>query len=60
MKTTNLGDYSITERRLSNGWYELSTLAYSMGEEYRESKRFDHQPTIEDYYTFIRGVESNK
>ena len=49
MKETNLGGYDITERRLSNGWYEVSTLADSMGEVYRDSMRFDHQPTIEDY-----------
>lgn len=60
MKETNLGDYSITERRQDNGWYELSTLAYSMGEEYRASKRYDHQPTIEDYHAFINYIETTK
>ena len=60
MKETNLGGYDITERRLDNGWYELSTLAYSMGEGYRESKRFDHQPTIEDYAKFLSRIEATK
>lgn len=60
MKATNLGDYTITERQLDNGWYELSTLAYSMGEEYREHMRYDHQPTITDYNNFLKRVEGNK
>ena len=55
-----LEDYDITERRLENGWYELSTMAYSMGEEYREHKRYDHQPTSEDYENFVQYIEANK
>jgi hypothetical protein len=50
----------IVERRLDNGWYELSTLAYSMGEEYRESKRYDHKPNNTDYRKFIDMVEHNR
>ena len=50
----------IVERRLDNGWYELSTMAYSMGEEYRESKRYDHKPTEEDYRDFNSMVENNR
>lgn len=60
MKETNLGGYDITERRLSNGWYEISTLADSMGEVYRDSMRFDHQPTIEDYAKFLSRIEATK
>ena len=55
-----LEDYDITERRLENGWYELSAMAYSMGEEYREHKRYDHQPTSEDYKNFMQYIEANK
>ena len=50
----------IVERRLDNGWYELSTMAYSMGEEYRESKRYDHKPTDDDYQMFNNMVENNR
>lgn len=50
----------IVERRLDNGWYELSTMAYSMGEEYRESKRYDHKPTEDDYQKFNNMVENNR
>lgn len=50
----------IVERPLDNGWYELSTMAYSMGEEYRESKRYDHRPTDKDYQDFISMVEHNR
>ena len=50
----------IVERRLDNGWYELSTLVYSMGEEYREHKRYDHKPTNTDYRQFINMVENNR
>ena len=60
MKTTSMGEYRIAERRLDNGWYELSTMAYSMGEEYREHMRYDHPPTIRDYEKFLSRVESNK
>ena len=50
----------IVERRLDNGWYALSTLAYSMGEEYRESKRYDHKPTEDDYMSFMSYVEATR
>ena len=60
MRETEYGGYHITERPLGNGWYELSTLAYSMGEEYREHKRYDHKPNITDYTHFVQGVESHK
>ena len=50
----------IVERQLDNGWYELSTMAYSMGEEYREHKRYNHKPNNEDYALFVRGVENHK
>lgn len=52
--------YDITEVALDNGWYELSTMATSMGEEYRDHKRYDHKPTIEDYARFVSMVEHNK
>lgn len=52
--------YQITERRLNNGWYELSMLACSMGEEYREHKRYDHKPTDDDYADFLSYVESTR
>lgn len=60
MTTTNIGGYRITERATGNGWYELSTLAYSMGEEYREHKRYNYKPTKEDYTRFVQEVESHK
>lgn len=60
MRETEVGGYYITERPLDNGWYELSTMAYSMGEEYRESKRYDHKPNNEDYTSFVSEVESHK
>ena len=52
--------YDITEVALDNGWYELSTMATSMGEEYRDHKRYDHKPTIEDYAQFVSMVEANR
>ena len=60
MRETEFGGYHITERPLENGWYELSTMVFSMGEEYRESKRFDHKPNLTDYVRFVQGVEGNK
>lgn len=60
MKPRNIGGYDVYTRTLNNGWYELSTMATSMGEEYRERQVFDHQPTTEDYQRFIRVVDSNK
>lgn len=60
MRETEFGGYHITERPLENGWYELSTMAYSMGEEYRESKRYDHKPTEYDYQKFLNMVENNR
>lgn len=60
MRETEFGGYHITERPLENGWYELSTMAFSMGEEYRESKRLDHKPNLTDYARFVQGVEGNK
>lgn len=56
----DMRDDDIVERRLDNGWYELSTLAYSMGEEYRVSKRYDHKPTDDDYAGFMSYVESTR
>jgi hypothetical protein len=53
-------DDDIVERRLGNGWYELSTMAYSMGEEYREIKRYDHKPTEDDYRDFNSMIENNR
>lgn len=50
----------IVERRLGNGWYELSTITESMGEIYRDSRRYDHKPTNTDYRKFIEIVEHNK
>ena len=50
----------IVERRLENGWYELSTTVESMGEEYREHKIYDHKPTNTDYRKFINSVEHNR
>ena len=50
----------IVERKLDNGWYELSTMVVSMGEEYREHKRYDHLPTDNDYQDFINMVEHNR
>lgn len=52
-------DDDIVERQLDNGWYELSTMAVSMGEEYREHQRYDHKPTDYDYQKFIETVEHN-
>ena len=60
MKQRIIGGYQITERPLNNGWYELSTMAYSMGEVYRDSMRFDHKPTEDDYRKFFNRVENNK
>lgn len=53
-------DDDIVERRLNNGWYELSTMVVSMGEEYREHQRYDHKPTDTDYRKFIEMIEHNK
>lgn len=53
-------DDDIVERHLDNGWYELSTMVVSMGEEYREHKRYDHKPTEEDYNEFLKMVEAHK
>lgn len=50
----------IVERTLGNGWYELSTMVASMGEEYRESKRYGHKPTDNDYRKFIETIEHNR
>lgn len=52
--------YEITERQLENGWYELSAMVVSMGEEYRESKRYDHKPTGVDYDNFTNYIETTK
>lgn len=60
MTTTHIMGYTITERELDNGWYELSTLAYSMGEEYRERMRYSYKPTYDDYKRFIERVERSK
>lgn len=60
MRETDYMGYSVVERPLGNGWYELSTMSESMGEEYRECKRYDHQPSWEDYTNFVYGVERNK
>ena len=60
MRITDFGGYDITEKKLDNGWYELSTTAFSMGEEYRERRRFDHKPYIEDYVSFVQEVNRNK
>lgn len=57
-KTTDFGGYQITERQLDNGWYELSTMATSMGETYRESKRYDHKPNNTDYRKFVQSVHN--
>lgn len=59
-KNTYFGGYDVAEIALDNGWYELSTMATSMGEEYREHKRYDHKPTIEDYARFVSMVEANR
>lgn len=53
-------DDDIVERRLDNGWYELSTLVASMGEEYRVHKRYDHQPTDDDYASFMSYAEATR
>ena len=54
-------DYNdIVERPLENGWYELSIMVVSMGEEYREHKRYDHKPTEEDYRNFLEITEHNR
>ena len=55
-----IGDYYIHERQLKNGWYELSAMAWSMGEEYMERKRFDYRPQEEDYRKFVQYIEGNK
>ena len=60
IKLTNFGGYEIAERTLDNGWYELSTMATEMGESYRESKRYDHTPSITDYTNFVQEVEHHK
>lgn len=60
MTEVERGGYSITKRPLENGWYELSTMVYSMGEEYRESKRYDHEPTEEDLKGFVQYIEGGR
>ena len=59
-KHTNLNGYLVTETTLDNGWYELSTFVCSMGEQYRERKRYDHKPTEGDYMSFMSHVESTR
>lgn len=60
MREVNYGGHMITERKLDNGWYELSALVYSMGEEYREHMRYDHRPTGVDYNNFLKRIEANR
>ena len=60
MRETEFGGYRITERPLENGWYELSTLAFSMGEEWREKRRYDHKPDITDYTRFVKQIDASK
>lgn len=50
----------IVERQLDNGWYELSMMVMSMGEEYKERQRYDHKPTDSDYQKFMQKVEHNR
>ena len=52
--------YEIAEREGENGWYTLSTLMTGMGEEYRVYKRYDHQPTEDDYADFMRYAEATR
>ena len=47
-------------RPLDNGWYELSVMAVSMGEEYREHKTMDCKPTMADIDGFIEFVNAQK
>lgn len=59
-KEVNYKGYNITVETIPhNGMYKLSTWAYSMGEEYRETMLSDslNDETLEK---FIRQVENNK
>lgn len=59
-KTINKGGYEITIRKTPhNGMFELSTMAYSMGDEYRVHKMYDvfDDDVVEN---FINYVESTK
>lgn len=56
-KTYDRGGYTITVREIANGWYELSTMAFSMGEEYRQHQLLDHEPTDNDLDKFVSVVE---
>lgn len=60
MTEVNLEGYDIAIRPLNNGWYEASTMTTSMGEEYREHKRYDHEPTYDDLKHFINTINANR
>lgn len=58
--TFKMGDYYIDSRELDNGWYELSTMAYSAGEWYRVHKRYDYKPLERDLRDFVQYVEGTR
>lgn len=60
MTESNPRMFGVYERQLDNGWYELSTMVVSMGEEYRIHKRYDHRPTDDDYTSFMSYAESTR
>lgn len=60
MMEMNIEGYDITVQPLDNGWYEASTMATSMGEEYREHKRYDHKPTPDELKHFINTINANR
>lgn len=58
--TVDFNGYDLVVREITNGWYELSTMAISMGEEYRQHQLLDHKPTENDYAKFVSVVEKLK
>ena len=56
-----MGGYEIVVRRSDiNGMYQLSTMASSMGEEYRVAKSYDTFNEEETLADFVKYVESTK
>lgn len=53
--------YDITVRRSDiNGMYQLSTMATSMGEEYRVAKQYDtfnEETTLKDFVSYVEATK---
>lgn len=60
MTNYNRHGYDIAIRKTDTGWYEVSTMVVSMGEEYRQRQLIDHKPTGADLDKFLSMVEALK